>query len=358
MQDIAVIGGGIVGLLAARALAARGYRVDVLDAPHSRPGASWAGGGILAPLFPWRYPSAITELCRGAVDEYQAVADEIRAAGGPDPQIRSTGMVVFAPDERDGALAWARHENIRLDAVNAGSLHPGLPDTTALWLPDTGVVRNPRFLDGLRRLLGSRYATLPRSEAVTRMEPVAGGWRLSTASGAVSARQVLVAAGVWSRSLLAPLGLELPLMPVKGEMLRYPPVSNPPDRILLSRQGYLIPRADGSVLAGSTVREGDEDMRPTEGAARSLQQAAQALWPPLRDCAPVAQWAGVRPGTERPAPLISALPGHEGLYVAAGHYRNGLAAAPGTARQIAALMCGETPPLDPAPYDWDPASVS
>lgn len=349
MRDVIIIGAGIVGLCSARALAARGYGVEVLDAVDSRPSASWAGGGILSPLFPWRYPSPITELCRPAVAEYRALASEIAGVGGPDPEVRVPGMLVFAGDEHDQARDWARRESMALETVRASALEPGLPDTEALWLPNVGVVRNPRFLTGARMFL--RELDIPvRCEPVAGIESVSGGWRVRTRGGVRDARRVLVAAGAWSRALLQSLSLDWPLMPAKGEMLRYPPLLNGPNRILLGREGYLVPRADGSLLAGSTLRDDDDDMRPTAEAARQLRRAAEALWPPLRDHEPVLQWAGIRPGTRRETPLIGAVPGYDGLYVATGHYRNGLAAAPMTARLIAALMDGDTPPLDPAPF--------
>lgn len=349
MRDVIIIGAGIVGLCSARVLAARGHEVEVLDAAASRPSASWAGGGILSPLFPWRHPHSITRLCRPAVEEYQALASEIAAIGGPDAEVRVPGMLVFAADERDQARGWARRESMALETLRAPAVEPGLPDTEVLWLPEVGVVRNPRFLTGVRTLLQELGVTV-RSAPVAGIEPVSGGWRVRAGDGDRDARRVLVAAGAWSRALLQPLGLDWPLMPAKGEMLRYPPLVNGPGRILLGREGYLVPRADGSLLAGSTLREDDDDMRPTVEAARQLRRAAETLWPPLRDHDPVLQWAGIRPGIRREAPLIGPVPGHDGLYLATGHYRNGLAAAPGTARLIAALMDGDTPPLDPGPY--------
>ncbi len=353
MRDVIIIGAGIVGLCSARALAGRGYQVEVLDASGHRAGASWAGGGILSPLFPWRHPAAITDLCRSAAEEYRALASEIAAMGGPDPEVRVPGMLVFAADEYERAADWARREGMALDKVRASRVEPGLTDTDALWMPAVGVVRIPRLLVGMRSLLDESGVAV-RREPVTGLEPVSGGWRLRTGTGVRDARRMLVAAGAWSSALLRPLGLDWPLMPVKGEMLRYPPLASSPGRILLGPEGYLVPRADGSLLAGSTLREQDDDPRPTEAAARALRQAAEALWPPLRAQEPVLQWAGIRPGTRREAPLIGPVPDHDGLYVATGHYRNGLTAAPMTARLIAAQMAGDMPPLDPAPFEPGP----
>lgn len=355
MDDVAVVGGGIVGLLAGRALAERGRRVRVLDSGAARPSASWAGGGILMPLFPWRHPAAITALCQNALTRYQTLAASL-ACEQPDPeaQVQRTGMLVYAHDERDTARAWGHAHGQPVESIHDQALEPALAGNPALWLPEVGVVRNPRFLKALRQHLDRQDGVQRNQAIVQRLRPASGGWELELADGACRARQVLVAAGTWSAELLAPRGLHLPLMPVQGEMLRYPAPRSGPRSILLSHQGYLIPRADGSLLAGSTVVEGETEMRPSRAAGEQLQRMAEELWPPLQGLAPLAQWTGLRPGIRREAPVIGPAPEQAGLYLAAGHYRNGLAAAPATAELITALMCDETPPLDPRPYAVTP----
>ncbi|MDX1580438.1 MAG: FAD-dependent oxidoreductase, partial [Alphaproteobacteria bacterium] len=121
--------------------------------------------------------------------------------------------------------------------------------------------------------------------------------------------------------------------------------------ILLSEEGYLIPRRDGLVLAGSTLEPGVSDSLPTEEGARQLQAMAGALMPSLFGRQPVAQWAGVRPGCARPEPVIRPL-GDAGsrTWLVGGHYRNGLVSAPATARLLAELFNDEPPCVDPSPY--------
>lgn len=350
MRDLIIIGGGIIGLLSARELVSRGHRVTVLDAPRAHPGASWAGGGILTPLFPWRHPAAVIELCRNAFPAYEALATELRSAGGPDPEARRCGMLVYAPGEQEQARRWGLDQSVPIEVRDTASLEPDGLAGEALWMPEVGQIRNPRLLRGVRDRVANRSGVTVCDESVQRLARQAQGWRVVTASATREADAVLIAAGAWSAPLLESLGVHWPLMPVKGEMLRYPPGVPAPGRILLSTSGYLIPRADGSVLAGSTLEEGVSDLRPSQRAAQSLRQAAEQLWPPLRGVMPVLQWAGLRPGTRGETPLIGPVPDQPGLFVATGHYRYGLTAAPATARLIAALIQGEAPPLDPAPF--------
>ncbi len=139
-------------------------------------------------------------------------------------------------------------------------------------------------------------------------------------------------------------------MPVKGEMLLYAPGPEAPESVILSEHGYVIPRADGCMLVGSTVAEGDWSTLPSREAGMTLWRRAGDIWAPLGGARPAGQWAGIRPGSRREAPFIGAVPAHEGLFVATGHFRNGLVCAPATARLITALIQARTPELDPASY--------
>ena len=351
MKDVVVIGGGVLGQLAALALSDRGRQVHVIDAGPARPPASWAGGGILSALFPWRCPEALTALTRYALPAYQAIGERIVAVGGPDPEARVTGMLAYAEEDQAEALAWAARQGMRAASGDDFLAAVGLPSSRAgIWLPDIGTLRNPRLLKGLARLLPACGVCIERPVSVRRLTPLPDGWRISTSKGDVAARQVLIAAGAWSAELLAQLDVTLPWVPVQGEMLLYPAGTPSPGAVILGHEGYVIPRADGRILVGSTLRRGQWDQRPSAGAAEALRESAAVLWPPLADAAPVAQWAGLRPGSDRAWPWLSGVPQAPGVFVAAGHYRNGLVSAPASASLLASLMCDEVPETDPAPY--------
>ncbi|MCH8544833.1 MAG: FAD-dependent oxidoreductase [Alcanivorax sp.] len=351
MKDVVVIGGGVLGQLTALALSDRGRQVHVLDAGPVRPPASWAGGGILSALFPWRYPEALTALTRDALSAYQAIGERMLSAGGPDPEARATGMLAYAGDDQAAALAWAARHGVRAEAGDAFlAAAPLPPKPGSVWLPGVGTLRNPRLLKGLARLLPACGVSVERPVSVSQLTPIPGGWNIITDKGNVTARQVLIAAGAWSAALLKPLGVTLPLVPVQGEMLLYPAGTPSPGAVLLAREGYVIPRADGHILVGSTLRRGTWDQRPTAEAAEALRGMAAEIWPPLAEVTPVAQWAGLRPGSDRAWPWLSGVPQAPGVFVAAGHYRNGLVSAPASAALLASLMCGETPATDPAAY--------
>jgi glycine oxidase len=161
----------------------------------------------------------------------------------------------------------------------------------------------------------------------------------------------VVAAGAWSAPLLAPLGVDLPVRPVRGQILWYM-LPRPVLGQMLMRDGrYVIPRQDGVVLVGSTVEEAGFDDSTTEEAGRDLREAAAAIMPLLGTLAVQGQWAGLRPGSPEGVPMIGAVPGFSGLWLNTGHFRNGVNLAPGSAELLEALLSGAQPALDPAPYD-------
>jgi len=121
-------------------------------------------------------------------------------------------------------------------------------------------------------------------------------------------------------------------------------------RIVLTDDCYLIPRRDGHVLVGSTMEYVGYDKSTTEEAREALSAAAFKLVPGLADFPLVKHWAGLRPGSPIGVPYIGEHPEISGLFVSAGHFRNGVVMAPASARLLADLVLGRTPVLDPEPY--------
>lgn len=357
MVDVLVVGAGVAGMLSAIELQQRGCSVRLLDAGVTRQPASWAGGGILSPLFPWRYPDAMVPLTVNARRDYGVWRDRILAAGGPDPELLEGGMLVLEPGDTEQAMAWADRHDVPLEQISAGMRMPWLADRSGLWLPGVARIRNPRLLKGLEALC--RQAGIERAgEQVLSVKRDSDGVRVLTSRGAIQARRVLLTAGAWTAGLL-PEPLRQSIFPVRGQMLLYRPVGPFPDSVLLTSAGYLIPRADGLLLAGSTVETGIDDCIPTEQALIRLQAMAEKLWPALRGVTPVAQWAGIRPGSNSPLPLIGELPGSEGdIWINSGHFRNGLVCAPASAALVADLICGLATGIDPAPYSVSGSSSS
>lgn len=356
MMDVAIVGGGAIGLLTALRLVDQGATVQIFDQPVLRPPASWAGGGILSPLFPWRYSPALTALTLGARQAYTEVDARLRQQGMPSLEISPCGLLMPSVSDLPQAASWAARYQIELRLADAGQIEPRLNGEGALWMPTVSHIRNPRLVTGLARLLELEGVAI-EGQRVLAIEQLADGWAVRTSVGALQARRVLVCAGAWSASLLAPF-VSLPVTPVKGEMLLFPASLAAPCCMILRENGYIIPRKDGRMLVGSTVLPGVDDQRPSAVAYRQLEAAAHSLWAPLAGIEPEAHWAGLRPGVDQDHPFLGEAPNHPGLFIATGHYRNGLVCAPASAELMAALMTGDTPAIDPAPYSLSPSSSS
>ncbi|PMR72458.1 glycine oxidase ThiO [Billgrantia endophytica] len=362
MKDFLVIGGGVIGMMTACQLAEAGCSVVLVERGRCGQEASWAGGGIISPLYPWRYSEPVSELARNAEEEYAALAAELLEATGIDSEYRQKGLLYLRVDDGDRAFDWGRGLGKPLEVVNADFIHDKEPWlagelTSGLWMPTLGSIRNPRLCQALRaRLMSLERVRLEEEVSVESLRMDRGRVTgIETTRGCLPADQVVLCGGAWSGVLLGRLGITLPVKPVKGQMMLFRTPPMPGGRMLLERVvladgRYLIPRADGRVLIGSTLEEMDFDKTPTEVARESLRQSAIAMLPALADCEIEHHWAGLRPAAPDGIPFIGEVPDIQGLFVNAGHYRNGLVLAPASTRLMVDGLLGRQPSMDPAPY--------
>jgi glycine oxidase len=355
-HDVAVVGGGIVGLACAWHAARRGMSVVVLERDRLGGGASDVAAGMLAPVTEADFgEDALLELNLAAADRWPAFAAELAAASGLSSGFRETGALVVAAD-RDDAEELQRlaelHAALGLPSRWLGprecrALEPGLSPRVR------GAIHAPRDHQTDPVATVRALTAACRSERVDLCEHVevaalvrSGGsvTGVATATAEVRARAVVVAAGAWSAGLApnAP-----PIRPVKGQIaaLRAPDPALAPTRIVRTPRCYLLARADGRVVLGATVEERGFDRAITAGGVHELLREAYRLLPEVAELEIVEMTAGVRPGSPDNAPLVGRA-GVDGLVLATGHYRNGILLAPHTAGTIAAILAGE--PLPPA----------
>lgn len=356
MPECLVIGGGVNGLLAAGELAAAGLRVRLLERGAVGRESSWAGGGILSPLYPWRYPDAVTELARWSQGAYPELVERLGRDGGIDPEWIRSGMLMLDVDDSAEARAWASRFGYRVDELVGDALRqcePALGGARgpALWMAGVAQVRNPRLVQAARNSLARQGVVIEEeSEVVGLLEREGRIAGVSTARGEIGADIVVVAAGAWSGRLLAGLGAEPDIQPVRGQMLLFRGAPGVVSRIILEPGHYIIPRRDGRVLVGSTMEYVGFDAGTTAAARAELLEVAFRLVPALRDFELERHWAGLRPGSPDGTPYIGEHPLVAGLFINSGHFRNGVVMAPASARLLADLVVGRTPILDPAPY--------
>lgn len=353
--DCLVVGGGLIGLLSAWELRRAGATVVLAERGHAGREASWAGGGILSPLYPWRYPDAVTALARWSQGAYPDLAREIAARGGVDPEWTASGLLILDTDEAAAARDWAARWGYACETPAGAALaacEPALRGAgQALWFPEIAQIRNPRLTRGLRAAATAAGVEILEDCEVRRIlldgERAVGA---QTADGSLAAGCVLVAAGPWSAALVEGFGVPLPVTPVRGQMILLRAAPGTLSRIVLQRARYVIPRRDGHVLVGSTLEEVGFDKSTTDEARRELHEFAVGLFPQLADATIERQWAGLRPSAPAGIPYIGEHTKISGLFLNTGHYRNGVVLAPASAKLVADLILDEPPIMDSTPY--------
>lgn len=344
-------------MLTARELSLRGADVTLIERAAPGRESSWAGGGILSPLYPWRYPDAVNQLAFRSQSVYPALCDTLLEHTGIDPQWTASGLLIEAEGEYDTALAWASAWGKTaglLARAEIAALEPALvPPRDAIWLPDIAQVRNPRLTRALAAELKHRGIAILDDTPVEAIRADQGRVRGVTTRGRdLDAEQVVVCAGSWSSQLIE----QLPVFPVRGQMILFRAPPGTIEHMYLSADRYAIPRRDGRVLFGSTLEEDGYAKRLSTKARDELAGIARQRYPVLRDCPIEHHWAGLRPGTRSGIPFIGEHPAIDGLYINAGHFRNGLVLAPASVELCADLIEGRQPRLDPAPYRFEVTS--
>ena len=341
-----IVGAGVVGCLSALALAERGWQVTVIDQGALGMESSWAGGGILFPLLPWNYSEPVNRLAQAGAARHAALCEQLRDETGIDPQYRPCGMQVLQIPDSASALQWCAANGIAAELQH-----------DHLWLPTVAQARNPRLMQALHAMLTLRGIRLVEHTQLAPLPAETGRlaqWH-DTHGRVWSADVFVLTAGAWSQNLLGANALSLQLKPMRGQMLLYqlPPDTLP--HILFRDDFYLIPRADGHILAGSTVEDVGFDKTTTANIAADLAAKARALLPQLADAPVIKHWSGLRPGSPDNIPVIDKHPGFDNLYLNTGHFRYGVTMAPASAEILASLVEGETPPLAADAYAF-PAS--
>ncbi|VAW75076.1 Glycine oxidase ThiO [hydrothermal vent metagenome] len=341
MADCIIIGAGLIGMLTAHELVNAGLQVTVLD--RQRPGreSSWAGGGILSPLYPWNYPNAVNELASWGQQRYADYCQQLMDASGIDPQWTQTGLLIADIESPDLLNSWQNRFNAKLERVSSNqiqAIEPGLgiDVADAVWLPQVAQVRNPRLVQALRTSL-ERAGVEFRSDCPAQAWVTNGDWvsAVKTPEGELSAGAYIVAGGAWSGELLSTTGLQLPIEPIRGQMLLF---KGPPGlvrTITLYQSRYVIPRRDGHVLVGSTLEQVGFDKQTTAEARADLEASAYQLIPALARHTIEQHWSGLRPGSPAGIPAIGPHPELGNLFINTGHFRNGVVLGPASARLLA-----------------------
>jgi glycine oxidase len=351
--DVIIAGGGVIGLSIARELARRGVSDIVLfDKGELGKEASWAAGGILAPQVEADASDDFFKLATASRDLYPSLARALQDETGIDIELDQTGTLYVAFREDDEAelrqrFEWQQRIGLRvqwLDAADVRRLEPSISREVrcALRFPDDWQVENRKLVAALIASSERLGVTLSSHCAVTALrtdgDRVVG---VETANGTTVAPTVVVCAGAWTSSLTTSTSAPIEIEPVRGQMLCFKPGQQIAHHVIYSNRGYLVPRRDGRLLAGSTSEHVGFDRRVTDAGVSLIKSMACEIAPTLDGASLADSWAGFRPRALDDLPVLGSHPEIEGLFYATGHYRNGILLAPITAETMADMLSGK-----------------
>jgi len=338
--DVAIIGGGIIGLALAREL--RKHNLTVLVVERGEPGreASHAAAGMLASCDP-TLPPSLAALASASADLYPEFVHELEDESGLRVDYRTDGTIAFLETNPGPLLPCMRP----LTAADVTHLEPHLAAAIrpAHFLHEAAV--DPRtLLEALLRAAKHRNVDISSGSPVTEVE-VNGrsAIALKTSRTSFPAEIIVNCSGAWA-ALIPPI--TIPTRPVKGQMLSLVPSRRGLIKhVVRAPEVYLVPRSDGRIIVGSTLEEAGFDKRVDADTVQRLHQAAANLVPELGEARMLEAWAGLRPGTPDALPVLGRT-SLENYSVATGHFRDGILLAPITAMVMSQLVRGIQPELD------------
>ena len=351
-SEIIIIGGGVIGLSIARALALRGVRdVTVIERGEFGREASWAAGGILAPQVEADGADDFFRLASASRDLYPQFAEALLNETGIDIELDRTGTLYVAFTQAEEAefrarLDWQRSEGLAVEWLSgdeARALEPALANDVrcALRFPNDVQVENRRLVEALlvsNRKLGVRL--IDQCEAKSMRVTAGQVSGVETLREFISSRMVVMAAGAWTSAIGPTTGVDVE--PVRGQMLCFRPELKLVRHVVYSSRGYLIPRRDGRLIAGSTSERVGFDKQVTRDGITAIRSMAAEIAPQVATLRLIDSWAGFRPRAQDDSPVLGPFAEIDGLGYATGHYRNGILLAPITGELVAETIISKS----------------
>lgn len=366
--DVVVVGGGVIGLAVARELGRHGASVALIERGAAGAESSWAAAGMLAPQVEADAADAFFTLAAASRDAYPDFARELEAESGINIELDRTGTLYLAfteADEEECArrYSWQMRAGLLVERLTAGEVRELEPQVSAhvrsaLRFPRDWQVENRLLTSALVRACVARGVSIVEQTEVTsiKVEDGRGAVGVETSRGTMHADAIVIACGAWS-SLLSltrdsvtfarrgdELGSEVSvprIEPVRGQLLCFAPAARSPlvSHVVYSPRGYIVPRRDGRLLAGTTTEHAGFDKSLTDAGRRTIMTYAREIAPAVDELKLSDAWAGLRPRAADAWPVIGAhgddVPN---LFYATGHYRNGILLAPQTGALVAEMI--------------------
>jgi glycine oxidase ThiO len=335
MSRVVVIGGGVIGCAVAERLSFEGHQVTLLERDQLASRASGAAAGELS-------PQSTTAPAEEAANQSLLLFPELIARVEKDSamnveyRVQAGLQPAFEPEEearlRAAGGRW-------LDAQACRNAEPSLStDVLGAVLLEHAHLTPPRFVRALARAAAARGAAIHEGAPVMGFERSGDEvHRVITPAGSHEADWAVIAAGPWSKEVASTAGVDIDVRPQRGQLAALDPRAVVLKHSVFWSNGYLVPKADGTIIAGGTEEDSGFDDRPTVAGIATLLNLARRLVPDLGAASLLRAWAGLRPVTRDGRPIVEAV-GARNLIVATGHHRKGILLAPLAAMQVASLI--------------------
>ncbi len=353
MHEVIIIGGGVIGLSIARALAGR-KSVLVLDRGATGHGTSRAAAGMLSPLSEADDQGPFFQLCRSSLSMFDSFVEELQQETGVDTGYSTEGLISIASSDESADLfqrrfEWQHRAGFHVELLSASGVLKLEPLITARvvlasFMPDERSVSPRRLVNALRESCLIRGVEIRTGMPVDRISENAVHLGRMT----MEAPAIVISSGVWSGEV-AGLNPPVPVKPRKGQILSLEMPRNAFRRMIRWGGAYFVPRSTGELVVGATNEDAGFDLSITAAGLGQLLTDARQISSHVGSYRILETWTGLRPATPDELPIIgpSAIPG---VYYATGHYRNGILLAPITAAIVADLVDRRKPDVSMEPY--------
>ena len=335
VKDVVIIGAGIIGSLSSYLLSKRGLSVSIVDADAPGSHASGLAFGGLDPLHGMGLPEPLLDFSLHCFRRHQDMAQELHGATGIDHHFQTRDRLYLAFDDDDvrqydANLLWMKDVSMFdvgwVDGDAARRLEPKVNPSCigALYQQGAASVDAYSLTLAAARAAERHGAELVLQRATGLKSQGSRVDAVTFADGQVEAGAVIIAMGPWSQLIAEWCDTELPVQPLKGQILRLRHDGPAFDVALNYRGNYVDSKLDGLVWTGSTVEEADFNAETTSAARDIIWRNAAQMAPDLANAQLVRQTACLRPVTPDGIPIVDRLPGWDNVYVATGAGRKGI----------------------------------